>query len=381
MKTKRGVTAHISTYPPRECGIGIYTKDLIESIGFSRFTHHVLAVDDGRPSLKYGRPVSFVIRAKITSDYSRAAEFLNKSPTSVVSLQHEYGVFGGDWGKNILDLSWSLEKPLVTTFHTVLRNPPKLAREILSELASKSKFVVVTLKKAAQLITNVYDVPERKVRIIRHGAPLAIQRDPSAEKERLGLSRRRIISTVGFISPAKGIRYGLRAVKTLVKEYPDIIYVIVGETHPTLKRHEGEAYRRMLKDLTRDLDLDRHVMFVNRFVSEEELTMFLNIADVYLAPYQGRDQVSSGTLTRAIASGKAIVATPTPFAREMLFPKRGLLCKFDDVASITRQTSRILGDPSLRRSLEVQARSCGKRIGWQKVAEKYVEIFDGIIKA
>jgi len=371
----RPAIGHISTYLPRECGIGLYTRDLMKSIGSGRFTHLVVAVDDGRPRLQYLSPVRFVIDADEPSDYVDAAEFLNKSKTSVVSLQHEYGIFGGDWGKHVLGLVSSLTKPLVTTFHTVLAEPPQLAREILREIASASKCVVVTLNRAERIIVDEYDVPARKVRVIRHGAPLATRKDYSVEKERLRLSGRRVISTVGFLSAAKGIQYGIRAVKSLIKQYPDIIYAVVGETHPLLKKHEGEAYRRKLKALIDAFDLGKHVMFVNRFVSEEELTMFLNIADVYVAPYQGRDQVSSGTLTRAMASGKAIVATPTLFARETLTPGRGLICKFGDAGSVARQVQRILSNPSLKRGLEVRAGQYGRKVGWRRVAQAYAKMF------
>jgi glycosyltransferase involved in cell wall biosynthesis len=248
-------------------------------------------------------------------------------------------------------------------------------------LASASRYVVVTLRKANRFLVDVYKVPESKIRIIQHGAPSAIQRGPLIEKEQLGLSGRRIVSTVGFLSPAKGIEYALRALKMLVRDHPDLLYVVVGETHPTLRREEGEAYRRRLKRLIDDLNLGRHVIFVNRFVSEEELATFLNISDVYVAPYQGRDQVSSGTLTRALASGKAVVATPTPFAKETLTPARGLLCEFAHSKSISHQVNRILNSPSLKRELEVRARQYGKQVDWQQTAEKYKKIFAKAVEA
>jgi glycosyltransferase involved in cell wall biosynthesis len=375
------VVAHVSTYPPRECGLALYTKALVENMSSDRFIHVVLAVDDGKPRYQYNHSVDFVISANKSSDFTEAARFLNQSQSSVVSLQHEYGIFGGDWGRCILGMTSSLRKPLITTFHTILSNPPQLAKETLVELASTSKYVVVTLRKAARLLTDVYGIPESKVRIIQHGAPLASQQDPSIEKARLGLSGRRIASTVGFLSSSKGIEYALRALKILVRDYPDLLYVIVGETHPSLKREEGEAYRRRLKDVVNSLGLDEHVVFVNRFVSEEELATFLNISDVYVAPYRGRDQVSSGTLTRALASGKAVVATPTLFAKETLTSGRGLFCEFDDGKSIARQVRRILSSPTLKRELEVRARRYGKRIGWQKAAEKYSKIFVRAVEA
>jgi glycosyltransferase involved in cell wall biosynthesis len=369
------VVAHITTYPPRSCGIASFTKSLVETMAFDRFAHQVLAVDDGKPRYQYDQNVKYVIDANNSTAFVDAAKFLNQSKSSVVSLQHEYGIFGRDWGKNVLGLSSSLQKPLVTTFHTVLRKPPQLARIILLELASASRYVVVTLKKAAQLLANVYNVPENKLRVIAHGAPATVRHDPSIEKSRLGLSGKQILTTVGFLSPAKGIEYGIEAVKMLVKSYPHILYLIVGETHPTLKRERGEQYRRKLETMVEDLNLTQHVMFVNRYVSDEELATFLDISDVYLAPYRGRDQVSSGTLTHAMASGKAIVTTPTPFAKETFILGRGLRCEFDNSKSIARQVHRILSDPSLKQKLEARARNYGKQVGWQQAAEKYAKIF------
>jgi glycosyltransferase involved in cell wall biosynthesis len=367
--------AHVGTYPPRECGIALYTEDLVQSMGYDNFAHDVLAVDDYRLNCKYTHPVSLVINAGNPSEYAEAAELLNQSKCSVVSLQHEYGIFGGDWGRHILEFTRSLEKPLVTTFHTVLTDLPQMARKILVDLSSKSRYVVVTIGKAAELITEMYNVPVSKVRIIPHGAPPAPQRDPSLQKERLGLSGRTIVSTVGFLSPAKGVDCAINAMKIIVEKHPSILYLVVGETHPTLRQHENEEYREELEDLTNDLDLKENVMFVNRFVSDEELSTFLSISDVYVAPYRGRDQVSSGTLTGAMAHGKAIVATPTLFARETLSSGRGLFCEFDDATSIARQVDRILTNQPLRRRLEMNARNYGERVEWRQTVKDYVEIF------
>jgi glycosyltransferase involved in cell wall biosynthesis len=367
--------AHVSTYPPRECGIALYTEDLVQSIGSERFVHHVLAVDDDKLHCKYAHPVSFVINANIPSEYAKAAHLLNQSGCSVVSLQHEYGIFGGDWGRHILEFTRSLQKPLVTTFHTVLTDLPQLARKILVELSSKSRYVVVTIGKAAQLITERYNVPVNRVRVIPHGAPPALQRDPSLDKERLGLSGRKIVSTVGFLSPAKGVDCAIAAMKILVEKHPSILYLIVGETHPTLRQREDEKYRRELEDLINNLGLAENVMLVDRFVSDKELSTFLSISDVYVAPYRGRDQVSSGTLTGAMAHGKAIVATPTLFAKETLSFGRGLFCEYDDARSIAHQVDLILSNQSLRRRLEMRAKEYGEEVEWGQTAKGYAEIF------
>lgn len=372
---------HVSTYPPRECGIALYTEDLVQSIGNDRFVHNILAVDDERLHCKYAHPVSLVINAKNPSEYAKAARLLNHSKSSVVSLQHEYGIFGGEWGKHILEFTSSLEKPLVTTFHTVLGDLPQLAGKVQTDLASKSKYVVVTIAKAAELIIEKYNVPADKVRIIPHGAPLVLQCDRRLEKEKLGLTARTIVSTIGFLSPGKGIDCAINAMKIMVEKHPSILYLVVGETHPSLRQHEDEKYRAKLEDLTGDLGLNENVMFVDRFVSDQELSTFLSITDVYLAPYRGRDQVSSGTLTGAMAHGKAIVSTPTLFAKETLASGRGLLCEFDDARSIAHQVDRILSNKTLRRSLETRARSYGARVEWRQTAKDYAEIFAGAAKS
>jgi len=366
---------HVSTYPPRECGIALYTKDLVRSIGNSSFVHDVFAVDDCKLNYQYNRPVSFVINASIPSEYRKAADLLNQSECSVVSLQHEYGIFGGEWGEHVLDFTRSLQKPLVTTFHTVLSDLPQRAREIFKELSSRSRFVVVTIGKAAQIITETYNVPANKVKIIPHGAPSAYPLNTALVKKRLGLSERTIISTAGFLSPAKGVDCAVRAMKILVEKHPAILFLVVGETHPTLRLRENETYREKLEDLVTDLGLRRNVMFVNRFVSDEELSIFFGISDIYLAPYCGRGQVSSGTLTAAMAHGKAIVATPTLFAQETLSSGRGLFCEFDDAESIATQIDRILGDQQLRGRLEMCAREHGRGVEWRHTATDYAEVF------
>jgi glycosyltransferase involved in cell wall biosynthesis len=367
--------AHISTYPPRECGIALYTKDLVQSIGNDAFVHDVFAVDDVKLNYTYTCPVSFVINANDPSEYRRAADLVNESECSVVSLQHEFGIFGDEWGRHILEFIESLQKPLVTTFHTVLRDLPQLARKIVIDLSSKSCCVVVTIGKAAQILTETYNVPANKVRMIPHGAPSACPLNTDELRKRLGLSGRTIVSTVGFLSPAKGVDCAIEAMKIVVEKHPTIVFLVVGETHPTLRLHEEETYRRKLESLVTDLGLGRNVVFVNRFVSDEELSIIFGISDVYLAPYRGRDQVSSGTLTAAMAHGKAIVSTPTLFAEETLTSGRGLFCEFDDARSIATEIDRILGDPILKRGLEDCARDHGKEVEWRHTAKGYAEIF------
>jgi len=366
---------HISTYPPRECGIALYTKDLVRSIGNDAFVHDVFAVDDFKLNHAYTRPVSFVINTNDPSEYRRAADLVNESKCSVVSLQHEFGIFGEEWGRHVLEFTESLQKPLVTTFHTVLTELPQLARKIVTDLSSKSSYVVVTIGKAAQILTETYNVPANKVTTIPHGAPSARPLNRDKLKNRLGLQGKLIVSTVGFLSPAKGVDCAIEAMKILVEKHPTILFLIVGETHPTLRLHEDETYRRKLESLVTDLGLGQNVVFVNRFLSDEELSIIFGISDVFLAPYRGRDQVSSGTLTAAMAHGKAIVSTPTLFAQETLSSGRGLFCEFDDAKSIATQIDCILGDHLLKQRLEACARNRGREIEWRYTAKDYAEIF------
>jgi glycosyltransferase involved in cell wall biosynthesis len=233
---------------------------------------------------------------------------------------------------------------------------------------------VVTLRKAARILVEVHGVPARKIVVIPHGAPEKRRQDPVLDKETLGLSDRTVVSTIGFLSSGKGIEYCIKALKILAREFPNIVYLIVGETHPNLKKHEGEAYRHKLERLVHSLSLSDHVIFVDRFVSDEELAVFLNATDVYVAPYRGRDQVSSGTITEAMAQGKPVVATPTVFAEETLAGGRGLFCRFDDEHSIASQTRRILANDSLRQDLETRAREYGQQTSWKLTAQEYVRV-------
>ncbi len=368
------VVAHVSTYPPRECGIATYTHDLIESMGKERFAHCVLAVDDGNPRPVYGPPVDYVINTENSLDFVKAAQFVNNSDTALVSIQHEFGIFGRSYGKRILDFTAYLEKPFITTFHTVPGKPKRTEEKIVRELASASRYVVVALEKAAQLLAEVYDVPRIKVELIPHGAPTTDKRDGNQEKGRFGFSGRKILLTMGLLTPAKGIEYGIMALKRLIEEYPDILYVVLGETHRQLG-WDRESYRRKLQTLVRKLGLSQYVIFVDRFLSEANMTAYLSIADVYLAPYRERGQISSGTLTQALALGKPVVSTPTFFAEEVVASNGGLLCRFDDAESIATQTSKILSDSALRCELEVRARRYGKETSWLASAKKYEILF------
>lgn len=307
--------------------------------------------------------------------YITAANFLNESDIDVVSLQHEFGIFGGEWGEYVLDLCRNIEMPLVTTFHTVLRNPPEKARRIVREICRVSSAVVVTIESAAKLLEKRFGVDANRIVVIHHGAALPEHRRREYAKNLFGLRKRTVLATFGLISAGKGIEFAIKSLSYLVKERPDLLYLVIGETHPEVRKHEGEAYRDKLISLVKRLGIERNVRFVNRYLRDEELSLYLQAVDIYVAPYLGKDQVSSGTLTLALGHGKAIVATPTIFAKEILRNNRGLFCKFGNARSIAECVEQILGKPQLRQGLEANAFKYGEEVGWARVGDQYGDLF------
>jgi len=363
----------VSTYPPRACGIATFTRDLSQALIVRRHVQRTLIVPiHNEPSLRVNESA---IDQYDRKSYVAAAGFLNESNVDAVSLQHEFGIFGGEWGEYVLDLCRNLEPPLITTYHSVITNPEPKAFDIIREICHLSSNVVVTLESAKNILIDDYGTAPEKIRVIPHGATLPEQRRKTYAKQQLHLRNRTVLATTGLINPGKGIEYGIRSLSYLVKRWPEILYVVIGETHPEVRKHEGEAYRNKLVALVRELRLTRNVRFVGRYLPEAELSLYLQAADIYLAPYVGKDQVSSGTITFALTHGKAVVSTPTIFAKEALSNSRGLFCEFADSRSIASCVRQILGDLKLRRKLEANAFKYGRELGWAKVAEEYAEVF------
>jgi glycosyltransferase involved in cell wall biosynthesis len=366
--------AYISTYPPRECGLATFTRDLARAVLMRGHVDRniVVAIED---DANRNNNTSRTIDQHSRRSYVSAANFLNESDIDVVSLQHEFGIFGGEWGEYVLDFCRNIKGPIVTTFHTVLRNPPEKARQIVREICQISSAVVVTIESAAKILEKHFGVEVDKIVVIHHGASLPDRMRRDYAKRALRLRNHTVLATFGLISAGKGIEYAIKSLPYLVKERPDLLYLVIGETHPEVRKHEGEAYREKLTSLARRLGVERNVLFVNRYLREEELSLYLQAADVYVAPYLGKEQVSSGTLTLALGHGKAVVATPTIFAKEILRDKRGLFCKFANARSIAECVKRILGHSKLRQELEGNAFKYGQEVGWARVADQYGDLF------
>jgi len=371
-------TAFVATYVPRQCGIATFTHDLLTNLRalYGRKAGddlHVLALNNTAARYEYPPEVHFVIRQQHKGDYREAAHFLNLSLHEVISLQHEFGIFGGEDGSHIVYLLENLKKPVVTTLHTVLQEPTSQQREVLEAVCALSTVLVVQAERATGMLTDIYNVPEEKIVTIHHGAPNVPFLDPSYYKDQLQAEGRRVILTFGLLSPEKGIESVIEALADVVEDIPDVLYMVLGATHPEVKRRHGEKYRISLERLVKRKGLGAHVTFHNRFVELEELVRFLVTADVYVSPYLVPEQIVSGTLAYAVASGKAIISTPYWHAEELLAEGRGRLVPFRDSAALAEQLVELLGDRLLRDRLRKKTYQFGRQMVWGEVAGLYAE--------
>ncbi|GHU18925.1 glycosyl transferase [Spirochaetia bacterium] len=369
--------AFIGNYLPRQCGIATFTTSLCESVaavrpGLSCFAVPITDISEG---YDYPDRVRFEIEEKNLESYRRAADFLNSNNPDIVCLQHEYGIFGGDDGIFILSLIRKLRMPIVTTLHTIMQNPSSRQRRILGEIADRSSFVVVMTEKAVELISSVYNVPLSKVRLIPHGIPDMPFIDPSFYKAQYDLAEKTVLLTFGLLSPNKGIEQVIRSLPEIIKVKPETVYIVLGVTHPGLIRHEGEAYRLSLQQLTTELHLEKHVLFRNRFVSADELKEFLVMADIYITPYLYEEQITSGTLAYSFGIGNAIISTPYWHAAELLADGRGILVPFRSPEAIAEAVIRLASNETERNAMRKNAYLAGREMTWPNVARKYVELF------
>jgi len=374
--------SYISSYVPRQCGVASFTNDL--ALGVTKLMGEELpegkavqiaAVTNTVDGYKYGPEVKFEINEQNLNDYKEAAYFINLSTSEVVNLQHEFGLFGGENGSNIVTLIQNLSKPLVTTLHTVLENPTDDQCRIVKEIANYSAYLVVLSPRAFRMLERIYKIPKNKIVYIPHGAPDVPFLDPAYYKDKFNLSDRKVILTFGLLGPGKGIEEVLEALPDVVRKYPNTTFVVLGATHPNVKKLYGEEYRNKLENLVRKNSLEDHVMFINRFVDNKQLMEFLLMSDIYISPYQNKEQIVSGTLTYALACGKAVVSTPYWYAEEILKGETGILVPFHDPNAMSNALKTLLGDETLRNRMRKKAYDISREMIWGNVALNYLRLY------
>jgi glycosyltransferase involved in cell wall biosynthesis len=367
--------AVLGNHLPRRCGIATFTTDLSEAIASvgPDLDCFVLAMNDAGHQHAYPGRVRFELPDNDIGAYTRAADFLNVNAVDVISVQHEYGIFGGKAGSHVLTLLRELRMPVVTTLHTILAAPNLHQRRVMDELTALSDRLVVMTAGAGELLRAVHGVDEDKIDVIPHGIPNV---PFSGSKHRLGVEGRPLILTFGLLSPDKGIEYVIDALPTILSHYPDAVYIILGATHPHIVERHGETYRLMLEDRAKRLGVDGNVIFHNRFVSQSELCEFLAAADIYITPYLNPEQIASGTLAYALGAGKAVISTPYPYAKELLANGRGILVPWKDASAIGAEIVGLLDDPEKRLDFSRRAAEHGRAMLWPAVAHSYLRTFE-----
>lgn len=369
--------AFLGGYPPRLCGIATFTQDLCEAVALAApgALCYAGAVNDRREGYPYPPRVRLELGEKELDSYRRAADFLNFDNANVLCVQHEFGIFGGPAGSHLLALLKEVRMPVVTTLHTVLRDPGAAQRKVMEELIRRSDRLVVMARKGADILRETYGVPDAKVDLIPHGIPDIPFVDSSAYKAKLGVDGRPVLLTFGLLGPGKGIEYVIEALPEVVRRHPEAVYLVLGATHPHLVAREGESYRLGLERLAEVCGVKEHVIFYNRFVSLDDLKEFIGATDIYLTPYLNEAQVTSGTLAYVFGAGKAVVSTRYWHAQELLAEGRGILVPFRDPGAIAEGVCRFLDDPALLERTRATAYEAGREMIWPAVARRYLESF------
>ena len=372
--------AFIGNHLPRRCGIATFTNDLHRAVSMARsdLKTGVVAMTDPGGGYDYPQAVHLAIQDENIDEYVDGAAFLNKAGFDVVSLQHEYGIFGGQAGGNITELLSRLDMPVVTTLHTVLAKPTPAQHEVMQRIIDTSSKVVVMSEKGRQLLRSAHDVPASKIETIPHGIPDLPFRETHSAKAKLGFTGQTVILTFGLLSPNKGIETMLDAMPGIIKLCPDVVYVVLGATHPNLVRQQGEAYRHGLMTRVRDLGIQDHVVFFNQFVEQSTLLDFISMCDVYVTPYLNEAQMTSGTLAYSFGLGKAVVSTPYWHAKELLGDGRGILVPFGDAKAISSEIAALLTNDVRRHAMRKRAYASSRSMTWRETAERYLTVFESV---
>jgi glycosyltransferase involved in cell wall biosynthesis len=370
--------AFLGNYLPRQCGIATFTSDLLTAVTAAAPGCQCFAVpvNDIEGGYEYPAPVRFEIEEQDLFSYRRAVDFLNMSNVDVVCVQHEFGIYGGPNGSHLLALLRELKTPVVTTLHTLLRDPTVEQRRVMRELVARSTRLVVMAERGRRMLQEIYQAPAAKIDLIPHGIPDVPFVDANFYKDQFGVEGKMVLLTFGLLSPNKGIENVLNALPEILAEFPNVVYIVLGATHPNLVREHGEAYRLSLERLAKKNKVQKNVIFYNRFVELEELKEFIGAADIYLTPYLAEAQITSGTLAYSFGAGKAVVSTPYWHAAELLAEDRGVLVPFGDTKAIAREVLGLLRDEVRRTVIRKNAYKLGREMTWGNVAKLYLQAFE-----
>lgn len=376
--------AYIGTYPPRECGIGTFTQNLTQSMlgfdkqGMPQNEVLVVAMDDHNQKYAYPPEVKLSIRQEQQTDYLEAANFINLSGSDICILEHEFGIYGGLSGVYILPLLHRLDIPFIVTLHTILDSPSYNEKAILKEICKMSDKIVVMSQKAILFLINIYDVPQEKIVLIEHGVP-DIHLEKQKSKKEFKLTKTKLLLTFGFIGRNKGIETAIKALPAIIEKHPEVLYIVLGKTHPNVLRHAGEEYRNFLQLLIKNLNLQAHVLLLNEFIGETELFKYLSACDIYITPYLNEEQITSGTLSYAMGAGCAVVSTPYWHAAELLTEERGRLFDFNNSAELAETLNQLLDHPGTLKKIQANAYEYGKKVTWPKIGKKYLHLSNSLL--
>jgi len=377
--------AYIGTYPPRECGIGTFTMNLYRSmviehkIDKDSIDGFIVAMNDHEQTYDYPEEVKYTIRQEHQRDYLSAVKFINLSGADLCILEHEFGIFGGQDGVYILSLLHRLEIPMIVTIHTIIKAPSYNEKAILMEICRMANKIVVMSHKAIEFLTGIYNVEREKIVFADHGVP-DILFSQIQSKEEFNLENKKVLLTFGFIGRNKGIETVIKALPGIVEKYPEVLYMVLGKTHPNVLRYSGEEYRNYLQHLVKSLNLGDHVFFLNEYINQKELFKYLSACDIYITPYTNEAQITSGTLSYAIGVGSAVVSTPYWHAAELLADGRGKLFDFNDSEGLSTILMELLDNPDILKNLRKKAYDYGRKITWPRTGEKYIAVAKKILK-
>lgn len=374
----------LSNFPPRECGIATFTQDLVDSMNKKwnpKVKSRVIALNEEASLYNYDNRVVMQLSKDDIEDYINIAKRINKSKNiKLVCIQHEFGLFGGDYGNYLIPFLETIKKPVVVTFHSILPSPDELRKKVVRFIASKSSAIIVMAKTAIDILNKDYGINKNKIYVVPHGTPNAPLDSIHNFKKKLRLENKTVISTFGLLSRGKGVEYMIKSLPELVKKYPNLLYLIMGETHPVVRKQEGESYRNELIKLVEQLGLKNNVKFYNKYLTLNEIVEYLLASDIYVCTNLDENQIVSGTLAYALSCGKAIVSTPSVYAREILAKDKGILVKFKNPDSFSEAIDKILSDKDFKKNMEENAYLFSRSMIWPNVASQYLNIFNKVVK-